>query len=310
MKKILLLILFIFVLNAGYSQLYQPFPANDGDWRQISQQFFLPEVERWDYEYSISGDSTINGINYHKIFHAGLYEMRHYTSASTYTYSSGPGVPSSKGYVGAYREDGQKHIYFCPADSSSEQLLYDFNLAVGDTLPDAYNQAYVVNTVFSIDSVMIGTQYHRRYNISETSSPNMVYVSLIEGIGSTFGLLETMVPVFEHTDVLMCHTRAGATLFTDGSSGSCALPSAMAISESNRQNTLIAFPNPSGGLIHLKQKQAGELYIENLLGDELFHVNVSSETKAVDLSQLPKGIYILKIRTGKQITRVQKIIFQ
>jgi hypothetical protein len=76
-------------------------------------------------------------------------------------------------YIGALREDTQKHIYFFADTASAEMLLYDFHLYVGDTLPPAPNPIMGANVIVSIDSILGTGHYHKRYNLGalENGSP-------------------------------------------------------------------------------------------------------------------------------------------
>jgi hypothetical protein len=63
--------------------------------------------------------------------------------------------------------------------------------------------------------------------------------------------------------------------------------------QKSSSNTIVIWPNPSTGVLKLKQNETGKSQIEifDLMGEKVLDVDVSNE---VDISMLPKGIYILK----------------
>ena len=75
-----------------------------------------------------------------------------------------------------------KKVYFF--ENGNDTLAYDFNLNIGDTLPVTCLNVLNNNYVQSIDSVLVGSQYHKRFWISDDNSIN--YASLIEGLNNIF----------------------------------------------------------------------------------------------------------------------------
>ena len=114
------------------------------------------------------------------------------------------------------RDDLAGKIYQGSPLSDSEWLLYDFNLEVGDTLPLTLLNYDIENFVISIDSVLIGSDYRRRYNIgNHISWPTDPFVSLIEGIGGTNGLFGMIEVPFETLVNFICYTNNGETTYFD-----------------------------------------------------------------------------------------------
>lgn len=74
-----------------------------------------------------------------------------------------------------------------PADTS-EYLLYDFNLLVGDTLPVSYNNYATDITVTAIDSIYTSSGYRKRFQLAGGTWSTY----LLEGIGHSKGLVEPM----------------------------------------------------------------------------------------------------------------------
>ena len=69
-------------------------------------------------------------------------------------------------YLGGFRESN-KQVYFIPREDSVEYTLYDFTKQVGDTMLVGYGYEHVID---SIDSVIAGTGYRKRYQFSEITT--------------------------------------------------------------------------------------------------------------------------------------------
>ena len=192
MKRIIILLVFIGFAKTTLAQLYQPFPVDSAMWREWAYDAQTTYVDNWDYQYFTFGDTLISGNTYHKIFKTGTYMRMGGPPAASYSYINQ--------YIGSYREDFFKHILFCPSGSATEQLLYDFNLSLGDSLSSGYNLVPGETAwVSAVDSILVGGQYHKQYHISGDTAAvgGSDFVQIIEGVGSTFGLLGYLRPVFE-----------------------------------------------------------------------------------------------------------------
>ena len=101
--------------NSGY----HPFPDSNARWNIYYWDYGWPQVTEIYYSIEISGDTSINGFPYHKLFTPYLQTSRNLIKNSTV----------SSGYKGAIRQDTlARTVYIVPPFEVSEQLLYDFNL--------------------------------------------------------------------------------------------------------------------------------------------------------------------------------------
>lgn len=97
---------------------------------------------------------------------------------------------------GFIRENPDKKIYFRTDTSFQEYLLYDFELNVNDTVystaitsyADYYTLATAPFVVISIDSMLIGNEYKKQFNLFSIYA-NMETDQWIEGVGSKSGVL-------------------------------------------------------------------------------------------------------------------------
>ena len=317
MKRIIVLFVFVCFAKIDIAQVYQPFPTDSASWIERSQQWNIPWMDQQDYEYFLDGDTVLLGLNYHKLFKTKLESDYQLFGSGPFVLYAGPYMTDTNKYIGAIREDGLKRIYFFPdtATITAEQLLYDFNLNVGDTLPYSYNNSsYFLgqNYVSQIDSILLGSVYHKRFQISSYAGyPD--YVSIIEGVGSTFGLLEMFIDPFEWSDNLTCYKHNGTTVYTDGAfSTTCSLPTPVGINEHSQENQISLFPNPSTGIVNLKTpfSEKAEIEICDVLGSRILYSEHASFEFSIDLSQQQKGIYFLKAKSGNKISTTQKIVLQ
>jgi len=243
MKKLLFL-LFIFWASASNAQtsIYHPFPDSNAQWNIYYWEYGWPGVFEEFYSIEISGDTTINSLQYHKLF-------------TPYIQSSGISKSNqiSSGYNGAIRQDTvNRKVYIIPRFELVEQLLYDFTLQVGDTVK-GFIEPYgnQKDVVISIDSVLIGDNYRKKWNI------NLSYqISVIEGVGSTYGLIEkSPVTGADFPDIsISCFRQNNNTIYPDTITN-CDLITA--IHPIPKTNDLInVFPNPSDGKFNIEFDQS------------------------------------------------------
>lgn len=202
MKKLIISVIVLMSSITTFGQSYQPFDFEKGMWycRYVTKGgMFGADFERTLYvtdsiKFYCNGDTTINNFVFKKLYYSG--------------FSSVQGLPEKpvSGYYTAIRNDTlNKKVLFVPAGydssySSSGIVLYDFDIAVGDSI--GYN--YTTNkkdTVTSIDTVVYCNRAHRRFN--SESGRN----TLIEGIGSISGLFPLVSPTDYGT--LLCYQEFG-----------------------------------------------------------------------------------------------------
>jgi hypothetical protein len=272
-------------------------------WREWAYNVDASYMDNWDYQYVIDGDTVVSGNSYHKILKTGTFS---HASASSYNYNY------VNQYIGCYREDNYKHILYCQSGEQVEQVLYDFSLNLGDTLPQSFinnSSTGTGNWVSKIDSIMVGGSFHKQFHISTANDSN--YVSLIEGVGSTFGLLGQLRPVFESESHLSCYTHNGITEYSDNQSATCT-PVILGVEDHFSTKKISVYPNPTTGIINLKvpQNEKIEFCIVNILGEVVSLKLAGSNECSIDLSQFPKGLYFLKATSNNIVVSTQKIALQ
>lgn len=280
MKKLIFAFLFFNSFSSfSQSNIYHPFPDSNAVWNEEFDYFdYHPTPMSIDYySLTISGDTTINGTLYHKLIipYVNHYNVPPYFSSQNVT----------QGYNGAIRQDiNVKKVFFVAAHDSVETLLYNFNLNIGDTIPDSLGCFITVN---SIDSILIGSDYRKRWIISGTTQP----VEIIEGIGGTRGLHNTWLCYLDGFSTnLNCFQQNGTTHFPNSSSVCNLINSGIEVS--NRNSLIEVLPNPIHTSAIFKTKIIfDQLRIYNSLGICVRNLQIETADLYFDRGSLPNGIY-------------------
>lgn len=293
MKRIYtkLLILIITILIIGCSQVvhtqdYKPLAIDGATWI-IG---YAPEI--WEdtdlYAYHIEGDSTLNNVNYKKVYRYDLADD-----------IVNPYIILSKEFFALIREINADRKVFVHTGAGAfiefdtelcvdtwttqeELLLIDFDKNIGDTITDCI--------VDSLDHVTIELeQYEMRYGTDRQVWTTGIGLELIEGIGYEDGLFVKATSIE--------HAGWGHTLFDycQGTLEACGLITAdrdMYMDES-----IEIFPNPASDILYIRSDKAID-------GIDLFNYNgqlvLHSVYGDLNTKDLPSGIYMLRLRSGSQ----------
>jgi len=175
MKKhiiILTMLLLTLTIVRGQTSVYHPFPDSNAVWTVYCQGYpglcqcscTLCIYNETDQD-SLGGDTVIGSYAYHKLYNQ--YARLDYCDSPP---SCSPGYyPSTTTnynyqYYGAIRQNiSLKKVYIYYRQSSTEQLLYDFDLHVGDTLQATMITPANTNYVHKIDSFLVSGNYRKRF---------------------------------------------------------------------------------------------------------------------------------------------------
>lgn len=288
------------------AQIYTPFPDSNVMW---TDRIYDPSCNNINLlcsinQYTITGDTLINGKLYKKITNSGYY----ITQNNAYIYYLL--------YAGAIRQEinNKKVFYFPPYGYPQvDTLLYNFNLQVGDSLP--YTYLYPENlcnaVVDSIDSVDVGNTYRKRFHISTTDTPPGQETWLIEGIGCSRGLFGYYCPGWEHWQELTCFIQNDTMIYPFDNTD-CDLITF--ISEPNKiLKSILIFPNPVSTNLTIKclyNAENTDIDIYDYLGRKQFQSSggVQNSNLEINVMDWPEGVYIVKVMTAYQILKLEKII--
>jgi len=285
MKKLLFLIALIYSVSAkAQTSVYHPFPDSNAVWNTESYNDCILGSNDDNYSITMTGDTIINAKTYHKLFTP-------FIQSYIYGSCSPNGIT---GYKGAIRQDTAAKKVFCVLPyESTEQLLYDFNMQVGDTVKGVL-ETYPcpVDTVHAIDSIIIGNSYRKRWLINSCYG-----IYIIEGIGSTAGLLMASPGCITDANLqgIICFQENDITLYPDTASN-CQLITSINSVEKN-SNKIKAFPNPSNGSFTVAFDQPLnilEIRISDLLGKNVLQKQTENQSN-IKINNLNFGTYIITI---------------
>ena len=294
------LLLFTFISLAGFGQAYQPLPTSNAMWRENSYGFQCSCCS--DYQYTITGDTVINMLTYHKLQKTGVNFLEDVTGNCT------SNAYNANQYKGCFRNDStNKLVYFIDAFTSNETVLYDFNLSIGDTVPPSplnFNSNFV-NIVTDIDTVFLGGVNRKRFKLDSCWFEQLYY---IEGIGSTYGLLSPTMCPFEAFYNLQCFTNNSLPVYPN-STTSCS--SVIANIESIETHQFSISPNPTSGALFITTTlDSYDISVFNSLGQIIQKKKSHSNSTFLDISNLPEGVYLIQFSDNNNVLYKETIIRQ
>lgn len=292
MKKILTILLGVFLINNLNSQPYVPFPMDSAEWNCLFwHQWSANDIFLINSSYILKGDTNLNEKSYKKVY---------------YKETDNPSYNPE--YIGGLRENDSKEIYFFPVsgnlhslgstsfpNDTSEHLLYTFNnLEIGMILP--INEGITVISVEGIDSVFLGNSYRKRYTISQQGL--FGYDHWIEGIGSVKDLLVPYSYEFEWQYYTLCFTDS-MTYHINAPNGadSCHYSFPVGLNELEKE-VFSVFPNPASNTIRIRNFspiQNAFITIYNAIGQVVLQIKLLKSETDIDIENLNPGIYIVEI---------------
>jgi len=257
------------------------FPSTNANWvYQYFNEFQQPGPFT---SYTINGDTVIANRNYKRI------------SGCAYLF----GICNS----GCIR-DSNNVVYFIPDTCSTEYVLYDFNLNIGDTLFHPYDENLTGHNfiiVWDVDFVTASDGIHRRFLLSSQTV-------WIEGIGSESYLF---MPSWESfglsgNDRLQCMATDSGDWY---GSSSCI---ASIYNPIDLKNSVLIYPNPFSSSAKLEFKcliQNGELILFNSFGEMVRKEYISSTTSyLLERKSLLNGFYFLQLKSETGILQKKIMI--
>lgn len=297
-------------IGNGQTNVFHPFP-DSVIWRVDYNYNFVFQFPCWKnyyFQYYSTGDTIINSSVYRKIFVNEVQDTN---------ICWGPSYLPVPGYVGALKDDSLSNkTFFVFPNSTTDSLLYDYNLAVGDTIKGIISQFYnpgYNGVVLSVDSVLISGQYRKRWNFSQDDYSNSTFI--IEGIGTNSGFLEPLYPYsLEWTHrYLICVKDSLQTYFTSNHNSTigCNLLYTKT-TELNLLNNFSIRPNPFSNEATLKTDQDlknARITITNTLGQKVKQTNnITGKEIKIRRENLSGGIYFLQLTQENKIVLSCKLI--
>jgi hypothetical protein len=256
-----------------------------------------PCVQYETYNYFIGDDIELNGLIYKKIFKTGSGDYQYYDNDPVPPFCTGSYEYQNQLFELAIRSSG-KQMYVCACEGCEEELLYDFDLEVGETLPLSYNNWSEDITVLAIDSVYTPFGYRKRFAISgnETSAEY-----LIEGIGHSRGFIEPINVILECGYNLECYSLNDSAYYPEPGEG-CMLT--VDIDDNQSPTAVTVFPNPfteSTTISFAGNIGIPSVSVYNLQGKQVpVEVNVLENQLTINRGRLKSGLYVYRIGFDSQ----------
>lgn len=247
----------------------------------------------------------MDGYLYHRV-------LKSYAPSS----NNGCCTPPNNWDAGYMREDTEtKRIYWRMQGLDMDTMLYDFSVNIGDTLPGYMGSCDLPWIVGSIDSILIGSNYRKRINYEVSFDPGVQF-SIIEGIGSTYGLTTCPFIPFEMGIYLYCFTVDGNVLYPSASPDMTAcgdLTNSVHVVSPRLNASIQLSPNPSTELLNVQCSVSQlplEIYVIDMSGRLLEQKLLAEVRSSIDISRFAKGFYFLYMRHNGALISTEKFIKQ
>jgi hypothetical protein len=286
MKHLLYISILLFSINSFGQSI--ALPDSNAVWSVYNEKYF------------IDGDSTFNSVDYKKYY---------LTTDSLMTNPS---------FFAIAREDTlTREVYAIASGDTLEHLLYDFSLNVNDTTT-VYPLSFLPYSgpikvqVEAVDSVLIGTVYHKRQKVVGFDQDTGMDEYWIEGIGSTMGLFNSGVTGYVIFDiyypVLLCFEKDDILLYDSPFYSNCYEDYPTGINDIEFQKTIDIFPNPVTNSVSIKSETEISGYqIVSASGQIISTQRVKTSSISVDMTNFDDGVYIFQLTTENGVVS-KKII--
>jgi Secretion system C-terminal sorting domain len=305
MRNYLICLLFINVISNA--QTYKPFPTDSASWG-----FYINSPSGVSNTKEIvKGDTILGGNNYYKVY------------------------SQLNNLIGFYRESGKKvYAKILNYADTSEILLYNFNLNVGDTFydrrKDVSGTAFIYKyKVTSITASTLTSDVRMQFNFNyagyqgaATSYSNLGFSCnsfWLEGIGSIKGIFNTRTSA-EGTEYFVAAVVSNASFANlicfehknlQYMAQSCLT---LGLKENETNSNIRFYPNPSSGFLNMQLTDATlsnyNLKLINVLGQEekIDDLVKQSDIITLNIQQLKKGIYFLQVFDNSKLIHTEKIV--
>lgn len=239
------------------------------------------------------------------------------TSGDTVWFNTSASYPSGQGF---YYRTGQK-VY--KKEAAQDILLYDYSLVAGDSIVIHTNAA--IHDTFKVDSVYFKKLNHRTFKAWHLTVKHYTggnkYMEWIEGLGELRRGWDTKHYYFADggwETKGMClndsiiYWDTSYNYFKDRNP----TPTCMFDSVSKRlsirptfNDIFSLYPNPASGVLNISSKAEGKVSFMDALGKTYLNdIPVQEGTRAIDVSILPAGAYVVAIRYGNETVHKKILI--
>lgn len=271
---------------------YRPFPEGLATWHE-THSWLQPYGSNFAWHtchrsISFAGDTIVDGLSYHRLVQSGSCSFQEITMWPPGDYGS-YSEPAS--LVALIRQDpAARKVFIYDPQFSVDTLLYDFNLSPG-FYPSTFNNPSPGGLlVVGQDSLELGDGWHRRWALGYSMNDS-AFCHVIEGVGSTYGLLAWLIPPFENAEQLDCFGVSGTTIYT-ASGATCAVVDMV---KEGHVTDMTVFPNPTAGGVRFTGIPGRSSLVLVRDGQGRIVSRTRSVDGMLDISLLSPGIYQLLV---------------
>jgi len=257
----------------------------------VTKDSYIPIVtplNEWivDYQHPLPGWPAEKIRHYTFSTDSVLLEGKHYHEL-IYSKDTGGGPWTLSG---SFLREANGKVYI-KSDNSSEQLIYDFNFGIGDSLTGGINVNQATRYVTHVGSAQLLDGVARKKITLDSPCGEMDW---IEGIGETYALfysegvcsLSEVIPLY-----IRCFSTNGQLLYLRPDLSGC-YTSAVAEVEIG---AIRIYPNPGSGTLYFETENVEPItnvLIYNSLGMLVLSTNnLLPQKNGIDISILPPGFY-------------------
>jgi hypothetical protein len=285
------------VFAKAQTSVYHPFPESNAIWNIdcIAWPCHNSNSPHEYFSYAIIGDTVINSFTYHKWYIPYV------------VYADNCDSTNVAGYVGAFRNEiPSKKVYYINSGSNTEEVLYDFNITVGDTIKRCgINQPYTMK-VFTEDSVLVGGNYRKKWQAFSITGGS---IDIIEGIGGTLDPINYCGVIDLPENNLICFSHNGNINYPNVSP--CNIISTINSNVVELYATLSPNPFHFSTLLTLsKDFINAEFKIYNTFGEQVRQQKIISQTTTINRDGLSDGIYLFQMINNKGNLTTGKFVIE
>lgn len=304
--KPFILQLFVLIANTALGQSPNFMPLSHAQWSTQMEDGFGGYIYNYFRIPETQYDTIIGSNHYSKIYNI-------------------PGILQPESFLGAYRSDSSGKVFYITKGTTNEHLLMDFSAMEGDTVYDViYNVIYYVNDTgfkvdFAVDStgnITVGSRSYKCIFLSnkevfpDEGGLNPLSLVWIEFFGCLNGGIFNYIGCTGFSPQRITCMSVKDTMYSNFSDcvnyypldninfsvGNCVYP----LSVEENSLTCSFFPNPASDFLDVKfnipQKNVSVCII-SYTGQVVKQqdIAVMSDYYSFDISDLPGGIYLVKI---------------
>jgi len=297
MKKIILTVIKTILVFTVIGQTYHPLIRPNTFWDEVHGDGSLFCLASGGDRYYFQGDTIILGNQYKQIRAFPMVDI--YNSPGMICWPYYVDVNTNYLSFGLLREDTiAKKVYVFDLGNNADDLLYDFNLTIGDTLHSAYagmgNDLVIVN---KSDTTLLNGAIRKVFYLNN----NEYYIESIGGSQGLFypiqqgiGFWEELHGVIEDTTVIWGNRVE-----------------ILGINEIKNNANFEIFPSSVTSEFHLKVlgqiKSPINLTIYDLQGKALMYFVIKQNVTSINVEELPQGIYEINV-TGNNFSKCKKLV--